>query len=339
MIVEDELVIAQDVQRMVSRLGFQCDLVVESGEEAVAGAQRHRPDLILMDIRLGGRMDGIQAATHIHNRLQIPVVFLTAHTDEATVGRAKSATPYGYVVKPVAEQELRLGIEMALAKAEAERLHAEHEQWLDNLVSSVADGVIATGADGTVTHLNREAERICKWPAADARLKAIDEIMELQDEQGIPLFKNLMLEVMAAEVRREWAGDFWLVTRTGARVPVEYTASVLRNPAGKPGGLVLVIRDVSERRQREAEREKLIRDLRESRQNIKTLVELLPICASCKKVRTDDGYWHQVEAYLAQHTNLTFSHGICPECLRARYPEFAEEILRGLESKPAADAK
>ncbi|MBI5215748.1 MAG: PAS domain S-box protein [Ignavibacteriae bacterium] len=90
-------------------------------------------------------------------------------------------------------------------------------------------------------------------------------------------------------------------------------------------GYQVVARDITERRHGEELREKLIRDLEQAIYNVKTLTGLLPICASCKKIRDDSGYWNQVEAYLIEHTDLTLTHGICPECMKKLYPQYYKE--------------
>ncbi|MDD5231577.1 MAG: response regulator, partial [Candidatus Marinimicrobia bacterium] len=93
----------------------------------------------------------------------------------------------------------------------------------------------------------------------------------------------------------------------------------------------LVLRDITEKKKAEAEREKLIRDLQEALNQVKTLSGLLPICSHCKKIRDDKGYWSEVETYIHSHSDVDFSHGICPECLKKYYPEIADRM----ESKNA----
>jgi hypothetical protein len=92
---------------------------------------------------------------------------------------------------------------------------------------------------------------------------------------------------------------------------------------GKIVGFIGVARDITSRIALEAEREKLITDLREALTNIKTLKGLLPICASCKNVRDDKGYWQQIEAYVSEHSDAEFSHGICPDCAEKLYPGYS----------------
>lgn len=113
LIVEDEALIAEELQDRLARLGFQVAGVVDTADKAVQSAERERPDLVLMDIRIKGPMDGIEAAGFIRERLKIPIVYLTAHSDQATLARAKETVPFGYVLKPYQEPDLLVAIEMA----------------------------------------------------------------------------------------------------------------------------------------------------------------------------------------------------------------------------------
>lgn len=109
-----------------------------------------------------------------------------------------------------------------------------------------------------------------------------------------------------------------------AGLSLEVSVSPLVSRVGRQTGRLLLVRDVSERRRAETERERLIADLQDALANVKRLRGLLPICASCKKIRDDQGYWHQVEHYMRDHAEVEFSHGICPQCVAKLYPELAE---------------
>jgi len=130
LIVEDELIVSSDIQQRVKSLGYKVSGTAVSGEEAVAQAVATRPDLILMDIWLNGTMDGITAAGQIRQHVDIPVVYLTAHADAATLERAKITGPFGYIFKPLEERDLQTTIEMALYRHAADRKLAESEQSL-----------------------------------------------------------------------------------------------------------------------------------------------------------------------------------------------------------------
>ena len=138
LIVEDERIVARDIEKRLKKLGYQVIGSVASGEEALRQAQLTLPDLVLMDIQLKGQLDGIQTAEHIHTDLDIPVVFLTAYADDETLQRAKVTEPFGYIVKPFDERDLHAAIEVALRRRIAEaaiRVALEKERELTELKS------------------------------------------------------------------------------------------------------------------------------------------------------------------------------------------------------------
>ena len=114
LVVEDEAIVSMDLRYRLEALGYSVPAEIGSGEEAVDAASRLRPDLVLMDIRLSGEMDGIAAAAQIRVQFDIPVVYLTAYIDEATLERAKSNEPFGYILKPFEDAPLQATIEMAI---------------------------------------------------------------------------------------------------------------------------------------------------------------------------------------------------------------------------------
>jgi AmiR/NasT family two-component response regulator len=194
LIVEDEAIIAADLQRRLTLMGYEVVGMAASGEVAVRLARTLKPELVLMDINLQGEMDGTQAAHQLHAELQLPVVYLTASSDVSVVGRAKLTDAFGYVLKPLDERVLQITVEMALYKHQMER-----------------------------------------------------------------------------------------------------------------------------------DRSKLIAELREALAKVKVLSGLLPICASCKNIRDEEGYWHRVEEYIRDHSDADFSHSVCPTCACRLYPQYFNE--------------
>ena len=194
LVVEDESVIAMDIERNLQSLGYDVVAKVVSGEQAIVKMEADNIDLVLMDIMLGTEMDGIEAAEQIRSRFKVPVVFLTAFADDKILARAKIAGPHGYIVKPFDQTDLKIAVVIAL-----------------------------------------------------------------------------------------------------------HTAKV------------------------EAEREQLIAELQEALSKVKALSGLLPICASCKKIRNDKGYWQAVEGYISEHSEAEFTHGICPDCIKKLYPDIYEK--------------
>jgi len=116
LIVEDEILIAEELKERLSLLGFSVIAAVDSAEEGIAIATRERPDLVLMDIRLKGKKDGVQAAEEIHQQVDVPIVYLTAHSDRLTVDRAKGTEYDGFILKPFRARELQSTIEIAIQR-------------------------------------------------------------------------------------------------------------------------------------------------------------------------------------------------------------------------------
>ena len=191
LVVEDEAIVAADLEDRLNRMGYVVVGTAESGEEAIQMARELKPDLVFMDIMLKGEMDGIEAAAVMREVQSVPVIFLTANSNDAIINRAKVSEPFAYLLKPFDERHLKINIEMSL-------------------------------------------------------------------------YKHKM----------------------------------------------------------ELEREILILELQDALAKVKTLTGLLPICAWCKNVRNDKGYWLSVEKYVQVHTDAKFSHGVCPDCARKHFPDF-----------------
>lgn len=194
MIVEDEALVALKIKNDLLKMGHIVIGIYASGEDALASIGQSAPDLVLMDIQLQGKISGIETADIFLKEHDIPVIFLTAHSDEDTIRKAMATAPYGYLLKPVENQELHVTIEVALHK-----------------------------------------HRIDK------------------------------------------------------------------------------------------EKDQLARELKHALEEVKTLKGLIPICASCKKIRDDEGFWNQLETYISKHSDAKFTHGICPDCIKKLYPDFTDK--------------
>jgi PAS domain S-box-containing protein len=132
---------------------------------------------------------------------------------------------------------------------------------------------------------------------------------------------------------RDWRGEFHNRKKSGEFYWEAAAISAVRNSDGEITHFLAVKEDITQRKSYEAEREKLIRELQEALSKVKTLSGLLPICASCKKIRDDKGYWSQLEAYLGAHADVLITHGICPDCMQRLYPGYAAR-----KPSPAAPA-
>lgn len=190
LIVEDDKNVAAVLEARLQSFGYNVCTVAETGAQAILQNRSHEPDLILMDILLKGDMNGIETAEQIGSEYDVPIIYLSCLNTDEVMDRAARTNPYGYIIKPYNNSELRLTIEIALVKHAAAK-----------------------------------------------------------------------------------------------------------------------------------EREKLIKALEKSLEEIKRLSGLLPICAQCKRIRDKQDNWHEIEKYISDHSEADFSHGLCPDCARALYPE------------------
>ena len=160
LVVEDEGIVAKDIQIRLGNLGYEVAAVASSGEEAIQKAAETHPDLVLMDITLKGEMDGIEAAEEIISRYDIPVVYLTAHTDEKTLQRAKITEPFGYILKPFGEKDLYSTIEISLHRHKMEKKLKESEEFSFGLMRASPNPIVVINPDTSVQYVNPTLEEL-----------------------------------------------------------------------------------------------------------------------------------------------------------------------------------
>ncbi len=157
LVVEDESIVARDIQYTLRRLGYRVPRTTGTGEEAIKLARELKPDLVMMDVQLRGVLSGVEAAAFIHNENSTPIIFLTAFADEATLERAKSAGPLGYLIKPFEERELGIAVEMALHRAMIEKQWRRAAQRFRRVIDQAADTIIVHDLEGRMVDVNARA--------------------------------------------------------------------------------------------------------------------------------------------------------------------------------------
>jgi diguanylate cyclase (GGDEF)-like protein/PAS domain S-box-containing protein len=250
LIVEDEGLIARDIENMVKNAGYDICDVVSTGEEAIERAEKTQPDLILMDIILRGAMDGVEAAERIREHINVPVIYLTAHTDENTLERAKLTEPQGYTLKPVEQKELLTVIEMALYKHQLEMKLREREGWLSTLLQSIGEGVIATDRSGNITFMNPVAEKLTGWRQDESIAKPLPSILHLIDEENGKLIRLSLAELLSGNARIPLNGSVQIVNYE-EKIPIELSTTIIKDDKDNVSGLVLVLHDLTERKRYE----------------------------------------------------------------------------------------
>ncbi|MBF0368548.1 MAG: PAS domain S-box protein [Magnetococcales bacterium] len=248
LVVEDEGITAMALEESLLDLGYHVAGVVETGEEAVTLAMKSHPKLVLMDIRLKGKMDGIEAATRIRANQDIPIVYLTAHTDKQTLARAKLTEPYGYLLKPFDSRELKSNIEIALHKYNIEKEIRANSEELRFIVNSVNEAIITADETGCILFWNLGAEEVFGYGESEVFNQPVTMLMpekyRLSHSEGLRRVSqsghsNLAGQVLELEGQR----------KNGQIFPMEMSLTTWSR-AGKRY-FVGVIRDITERRRLE----------------------------------------------------------------------------------------
>ena len=252
LIVEDESIVAMDIKNRLELLGYTIPAVASTGEEAIKMTMQTRPDLVLMDIMLGDGIDGIETAEHIHKRIDIPIIFLSAYADEEILLRAKVTKPFGYILKPFEERELHSAIEIGIYNHNLEKELKESKKWLHAALNSIGDAVIATDKEGMIRLINPYAEALTGWKKEEALNKPLGMIFKIinGDTGG-------KVEDPRAKVYRE--GTFYglayntlLVGKNGKEIPVDIIGSPIKDDMDNLIGVILTFYDIIERKQLEA---------------------------------------------------------------------------------------
>ena len=241
--MEDEGLIALDISNRLEALGHTV-VTVGNAKDALENAAQ--ADIVLMDIRIDGPIDGIEAAAKVRAQFHLPVVFITAHGDRATIERAKLTGPFGYIVKPIVPAALNSAIEIAIFRHDMERKLEEREALLRTTLESVADAVVVTDHLSRVLMLNRAAERLTGWTHKEAEGQPVLRVLPLIDiDSGEPAEDPVPLAILrdaALPFDRSWQ----MVSRSGRQMMVEGSAAPVK-ASNVTLGTVLTFRDVSAR--------------------------------------------------------------------------------------------
>ncbi|HUX14321.1 MAG TPA: response regulator, partial [Spirochaetia bacterium] len=177
LVVEDEVIIGEHLCSQLQDVGYQASGPLIDGAEAIEYCRSERPDIVLMDIRLGGEIDGIAAAQSISEDLQIPVVYLTAYSDEETLDRAKATHPYGYLLKPCSESHLRVTLEIAHSSYLVERGIRDSEARYRVAVEGLRDGVWVIDERGKIVFVNDALGQLLGCPPGNLTGIPLEELL------------------------------------------------------------------------------------------------------------------------------------------------------------------
>jgi len=292
LIVENDRTVSREMRRMLQRMGYDVPAILSSGEDAVMRIDELQPDLVLMGTVLEGEMDGVEAASQLHARHNIPVVYVTADIDEAGIEAIKRTRPFGCVFKPFGDTELQAAVEIALSRHTEEKHLREREEKSRAIIEGIEDGYYEVDLAGRFTFFN---QAICKLAGVPA-----DELMGMSDldyttpETAKRLYRTFN-EVYRTGTPAD-VEDYEIIRKDGGKRTLEFNVSLIRDKEGQPVGFRGIARDVTER--------KAVEDaLREREESYRNVLDLAPDAITI--VRREDATYLQVNDAFCRQTGYS----------------------------------
>jgi PAS domain S-box-containing protein/putative nucleotidyltransferase with HDIG domain len=260
-VVEDETIISMGIQNVLDKFGYSVLGTATTGEEAIEKITKNQPDLVLMDIMLKGRLNGIEASRLLISRMNIPIIFLTSYSDDDMIKQAREIGAYGYILKPINERELYSSIEIALYKNEIDRKLNDKEKFVSSILENIADGIISINNDYRIEFINDSAQKLTGW--------ASDETL---NENLFDVFN--IVELKENVVRRKEIADFFsddtkkfdvtLLRKNKEEIIIECTIVPIKNYKNEIKGNIISFNNISDRKKAELELKKNVRVLRKT---------------------------------------------------------------------------
>ena len=248
-IVEDESIVALDIQQRLEAMGYSVVATAASGEDAIEQCEATPPDLVLMDIRLNGEIDGIETAGHIRSHADIPVIYLTAYADDDTLQRAKISEPFGYLIKPIEDKELKTAIEISLQRHRYEQALKESEQWLSTILNSIGEGVIATDTEGRVRYMNSVAETLMGCSLKNSRGNHLEKVIEILNKATQGIILEDIEKILGGIAIFLPLRNSVLIGEDGSEKVIEHRVTAIHDDTEEIMGAVVVLKEITERRQ------------------------------------------------------------------------------------------
>jgi CheY-like chemotaxis protein len=227
LIVEDERIVAEDLKRLLVKMGYGVTGIAASGEEAFQSVKNQKPDLVLMDIRIQGPQDGIEVAEYLYAEYDLPVSYLTAFADAPTLDRAKATMPYGYILKPFEPRSLQAVIELAIHRHMMESVVSEMDGWHARVLHSLPGALIAADRLGRIVFINKGVEKLTGWTPDFLFGKPLSEYLT-EEKESLPVHGT--------------ACPGSIQTKSNGFVPITYTRTALPGEDGNTEGDLIVIK-------------------------------------------------------------------------------------------------
>lgn len=261
-VAEDDGLICEAICDRLTDAGCEVVATADNGRSAVQAAIETRPDIVLMDVRLKGDMDGIRASELINEKMRVPVVYLTGDSDQKTLARARAASAYGYVLKPFHIRNLIVTIEVAINRFEMERKLEDSQLTYAAILGSITDGVIAIDVRSCVRFMNVVAEQLTGWSTQEAERETIGKVLNLSCSGAASSVADTIGHVLTSRMTFPLGDEAWVTNRDGIRVQVEGNMSCIVDGLDRIVGASITLRDVTNARRTESELKTVAQRLR-----------------------------------------------------------------------------
>jgi hypothetical protein len=246
LIVEDEIIVAKDIEQSLHSYNYAVLDIARSGEAALQILEEKTPDLILMDIRLSGSLDGIETAEIINTKYDIPLIYLTAYTDDINLSRAKQTEPYGYLPKPFSENEIHTTIVVALYKHKLAVAQKNSETLLRTTLENIKEGVLTTDPDGRIRFINPTAKLLIAGDEEEYIGKEVKNMFLLTDIRNGRLIEVPDYSQLENSNKPFFSRCIFNSQIGDNEVPVEFSINLMTTDDPLHKGLILLIRNISE---------------------------------------------------------------------------------------------
>ncbi|GIW22312.1 MAG: hypothetical protein KatS3mg068_1319 [Candidatus Sericytochromatia bacterium] len=285
LIVEDEAISSLFLEEYLEKLGYTILETVDNGNDAYTLAEKYLPDLIIMDINIKGKINGIETAEKIYSSFGIPIIYLTAYSDKDTVEKAIKSGSFAYLLKPIDEKYLEPTIKIVLEKYRNEEKLKFETKLLNNVINKMDTALIFTDIKGNIKFINDEIksilnEKINITNITDLFFEAKNYIYELQNLEENTICKKIYFDKKILHINISKVED---------------------------------------------EKNRLYGFIFNFGHNIKNKGSQLSICSFCKKIKDNSGKWFDIEKYVQENFNIAFSHGICIDCTNKYYSDVIKD--------------
>ncbi len=316
LLVDDDDIDREAIERYLLKINFSCTIqTAESKAGALELLEKNSYDIVLLDFNLGDGT-GLEIMPYTGS---MPVIFITGSGSEDIAVKAMNQGAYDYLIKDLARNYIKVlpsTLVNVLKRKRAEEASQAAQEELDSILRTVPDIIYRLNNDSVITFISDSVRKYGYQPE-DIIGKSVFDMVHPEDKEK-SVYK---INERRGGDRSTKSFEVRLLTKNQVSIPFEIfsvSAEGLYQSERVCSDTFLgtqgIARDISKRKKAEIERESLISELQEAVENIRTLNGLLPICANCKKIRDDKGYWNQIEGYIQKHSEAKFSHGICPEC-------------------------